>query len=96
MRRGPPFIRPMGGTVLLSRRDVIRKKNEAPAHLQERNALGRVTCLFCSVCAVVCLIEVLVPCGHFSVSAMFAANVTQNEKSRFHGSALQLRGAKTE
>jgi hypothetical protein len=96
MRRGSPFIRPMGGTMLLSRRDVIRKKNEATAHLQERNTLGRVACPSCGVCAVVRLSQVLVPCGHFSVSAMFAANVTQNEKSRFHGSALRLRGEKTE
>jgi hypothetical protein len=30
----------MGGTMLLARRDVIRKQDEALAHLKERNALS--------------------------------------------------------
>jgi hypothetical protein len=80
--------------MLLSRRDVIRKNNEAPAHLQERNALGRVTRLFCGICAVVCLVQILAPCSHLSASAMFTADITQNAKSRFHGSALELTGGR--
>ena len=69
---------------------------EALAHLQERNALGRVACLFCGIRAVVCLVQILAPCAHFTVAALFAADVTQIEKSRFHGSALELKGRETE
>ena len=65
--------------MLSANRDVIRKQNEALAHLQERNALGRDGRVFG---------------GIHAVSAMFVTNVTQNEKSRFHGSALEPRGVK--
>jgi hypothetical protein len=68
--RGPLFVPPMSGTMLLARCDVIRKQNEALAHLQERNTLGRVPSLFGGICASVCLIQILAPCAHFSGSAM--------------------------
>jgi hypothetical protein len=67
----------------LARRDVIRKQNEALAHLQERNALGRVARLFWRHPRSRLPCSVLAPRGHFSVSAV--TKVTQNVKSRFHG-----------
>jgi hypothetical protein len=61
----------MSGTMLLARRDVIRKQDEALAHLQERNALGRVTRRFGGICARVCLLQIVAPCAHFSGPALF-------------------------
>jgi hypothetical protein len=95
-RCGSLFIPPVGGTMLLARRRVIRKQDEALAHLQQGNALGRVARLFGGIRAVVCLVQILAPCGHFTFSTAFAVDVTQNEKSRFGGSALELRGEETE
>jgi hypothetical protein len=68
--RDPLFIPPMSGTMLLARRNVIRKQNKALAHLQECNALGRVPSLFGGIRASVCLIQILASCAHFSGPAM--------------------------
>jgi hypothetical protein len=64
-------MHPVSGTMLLARRDVIRKQDEALAHLQERNALGRVARLFGGICADVCLVQILAPRAHFSGFAVF-------------------------
>ena len=81
--------------MLLARRDVIRKQDEALAHLQERNALGRIARLFCGICAGVCLIQIVAPRAHFSGSAVLLRRNAE-EKKRFHDSAvLEPRGEKT-
>jgi hypothetical protein len=77
-------------TVLLARRDVIRKQDEALTHLQKRNALGGVARLFGGICAGVCLVQVLASRAHFSVSAMFIARNAER-KGPFPDSALPER-----
>jgi hypothetical protein len=68
---GSLFVPPMSGTMLLARREVIRKSDKALAHLQECNALGRVARVFGGICADVCLVQILAPCAHFLGSAVF-------------------------
>jgi hypothetical protein len=79
--RDPLFIPTMSGAMLLARRDVIRKEDEALAHLQERNALGRVARLFGGICAGVCLIQILAPRAHFSGSAVLLGHNAERKKS---------------
>jgi hypothetical protein len=82
--------------MLLARRDVIRKQDEALADLQERNALGRIARLFGGICASVCLIQILAQRAHFSGSAVLLRRNAE-EESRFHDSAvLEPRGEETE
>jgi hypothetical protein len=75
------FISPMGGTMLLARRDVIGKQNEALAHLQERNALGRVARPFGGISAGVCLVQIAAPSAHSSGSTLFASRNAEGKKS---------------
>jgi hypothetical protein len=62
----------MGGTMLLARRDVIGKQNEALAHLQERNALGRVARPFGGICTGVRYLRIVAQRAHFSLALLLA------------------------
>jgi hypothetical protein len=86
MWRGSLFIYPIG-TIVLASRGVFREQDETLAQLQELDALARVVCLLCGICAGPCLIEVVALSTHVSDSTILAWRITQQEKGRFPESA---------
>jgi hypothetical protein len=56
--------------MLLASRSMIREQDETLAQLQELDALARVVCLFCGICAGLRLVEIVAPSTHVSDSAV--------------------------
>jgi hypothetical protein len=52
------------GTMLLASDGVFREQDETLAQLQELDALARVVCFLCGICAGPCLIEVVALSTH--------------------------------